>query len=108
MSFAWAAVSVKLRPASFSQRGLVDEQPRRLDLGRHVGELGLDRLELRDRLAERAALLGVGERLVERALGEPDAHRGHADAADVEDVQELLEAGAARAEQVLLAARGSR
>ena len=48
------------------------------------------------------ALLGVGERLVERALREPDAHRRHADAPDVEDVQELLEARAARAEQVLL------
>ncbi len=46
--------------------------------------------------------LGVVERLVERPLGEPDAHRRDADAADVEDVQELLEAGAARAEQVLL------
>ena len=53
-------------------------------------------------LAERAALLGVGERLVERALREPDAHRGDADPADVEDLQELLEAAAARAEQVLL------
>ena len=36
--------------------------------------------------------LRVGERLVERALREPDAHRRDADAPDVEDVQELLEA----------------
>ena len=43
-------------------------------------------------LPERLALLGVGERLVERALREADAHRRDADAADVEDVQELLEA----------------
>ena len=107
MSLACAAVSEKLRPASFSERGLVDEQPRGLDLGRHVGELGLDRLELGDRLAERAPLLGVGERLVERALREADAHRRDADPPDVEHLQELLEAAAARAEQVLLRARGS-
>ena len=41
-------------------------------------------------------------RLVERALREPDAHRRDPDAADVEDVQELLEALAARAEQAVL------
>ena len=38
------------------------------------------------------ALLGVGERLVERALRQADAHRRDADAPDVEHVQELLEA----------------
>src|SRR3982074_1772156 len=43
-------------------RRLVDQQPRRLDLGAHVGELALDRLELGDRPAERLALLGVAER----------------------------------------------
>src|SRR5207245_1079860 len=59
-------------------------------------------LELRDRLAERAALLRVGERLVERALGQADPHRRDADAPDVEHVEELLVAAAARAEQVLL------
>ena len=53
-------------------------------------------------------LLRVGERLVERALREPEPHRGDADAADVEHVQELLEAAAARAEQVRPPARGSR
>ena len=57
---------------------------------------------LRDRLAERPALLRVGDRLVERALGEADAHRRDADPAAVEDVQELLEAVAAAAEQVRL------
>ena len=57
---------------------------------------------LRDRLAERLALLGVLQRLVQRALRQADAHRRDADAADVQDVQELLEAVAARAEQVFL------
>src|SRR5882762_10731526 len=72
---------------------LVDEQPRRRDLRGHIGELCLDRLELGDRLAERPALLGVLQRLVECALRETDAHRGDTDPPDVEDVQELLEAG---------------
>ena len=83
-------------------RRLVNEQPRRLDLGRHVGELGLDRLEARDRPAERVALAGVRERLVQRALREADAHRGDADPAAVEDLQELPQSRAAGAEQVLL------
>jgi hypothetical protein len=92
------------------ERRLVGQEPCGLDLGRHVGELGLDGLELRDRLAERLALLGVGQRLVERALREADAHRRDPDAPDVEDVQELLEPGAARAQEVLLrhAALGER
>src|SRR5439155_16797177 len=74
----------ELRLAVLEARGLVDEQPAGLDLGAHVGELALDGLELRDRLPERLALAGVGERLVERALREPDAHGGDADPPDVE------------------------
>src|SRR6185295_51816 len=38
-------------------RGLEHEQARSIQLGRHVGELPLDRLEVRDRLAELLALL---------------------------------------------------
>ena len=52
-------------------------------------------------------LLRVGDRLVERALGEADAHRRDADAAAVEDVEELLEAVAAPAEQVRSGTRQS-
>ena len=62
----------------------------------------LDRLEARDRLAELLALLRVGECEVVGALREPDAHRGDRDPAAVEDLEELLEALAARAEQVSL------
>ncbi len=102
ISFAWAAVRVNDLPASFSSAARQVEQPGRLDLGREVGDLGLDRLELGDRLAEGLALLGVGDRLVERALGEADAHRRDADPAAVEDVEEVLEAVAAAAEQVAL------
>src|SRR5262249_44119590 len=83
-------------------RGLVDEPARRLDLRRHVDELLLHRLELRDRLAELLALLRVVVGEVVRALREADAHRRDRDAAAVEDLQELLEALAARAEQVPL------
>src|SRR3954452_6406260 len=83
-------------------RGFPDEVARRLDLGRHVDELLLYRLELRDGLAELLALLRVRVREVVRALREPDTHRGDGDAAAVEDLQELVEAVAARAEQVPL------
>ena len=51
---------------------------------------------------------GVRQRLVERALREPDAHRGDADAADVEDVQELLEARRRAGRAGSPRARGSR
>ena len=83
-------------------RRLVDERAARLDLGRHVGERELHRLELRDRLAELLALLRVRVREVVRALREPDAHRRHRDAAAVEDLEELLEAITARPEQIPL------
>ena len=46
--------------------------------------------------------LAYFERLVERALGEAEAHGGHADATAVERLEELLEALAPRAHQVLL------
>src|SRR5207249_6471545 len=48
-------------PGILEHRSVVDEQPRRLDLGRHVGEHELHRLEVRDRLIELLALLGVSE-----------------------------------------------
>ena len=91
-----------MRPASFSQRRLVDEQPRGLDLGRHVRELGLDRLELRDRLAERLALLRVA-----RAPGRARPGRGRRPSrrrrcGRCRGCAGTAEAGAARAEQVLL------
>src|SRR5579864_401925 len=79
-------------------RGAVDELAAGLDLGRHVGERELHRLEARDRPAELLALLRVGAREVVRALREADAHRRDRDAAAVEDLHELVEALAARAE----------
>ena len=56
--------------------GRVDELPRRLDLGRHLGELEAGDLELRDRAPERVALLGVLQRAVEDVLGGRDGARG--------------------------------
>ena len=53
-------------------------------------------------LAERAPLLGVGERLVERALREAEPHRRDADAPDLEHLQELREAAPRGAEQAVL------
>ena len=47
---------------------LVEEDPRRLQLGLHVGEPELQRLEAVQRVPEGAALGGVGERPVERRL----------------------------------------
>src|SRR5437899_2498297 len=83
-------------------RRAVDECAARFDLRRHVGELELHRLELRDRLAELLSLLRVREREVVRTLCEADSHRRNGDAAAVEDLEELVEAVATLAEQVLL------
>src|SRR6266446_2507144 len=80
---------------------LVEQVARRLDLGRHVGELEGVRLKMADRLAELRALFGVRERRFVRALRAAEAHRRDRKAAAVEGLQHLLEAGAALAEEVL-------
>jgi hypothetical protein len=43
-------------------RGALDQEPRALDAALHLGELELDRLDLRERLAEGVALLRVARR----------------------------------------------
>jgi hypothetical protein len=53
----------------------VDHLARRLDLRRHLGELVAGDLELADLAAERGALLGVAQRLVEAPLRARDAAR---------------------------------
>src|SRR5919205_3803594 len=54
-----------VRPALLPEpRGAVDEQARGVDLGRHVGELPLDRLEVADPLAELPPLERVCARRV--------------------------------------------
>src|SRR5262245_507697 len=81
-------------PGVLQPRGAVDELPPGVDLRRHVGELELDRLEVRDRLPELSPLLRIGDRQVVRALREADAHGCDRDPAAVEDVEELPEASA--------------
>src|SRR5205085_14590 len=85
--------------------GAQRQQPRGLDLRRHVGELELDRLVFGDRLAERFSLLGVAQRQLQRALGDTYAARGHVDAAHLQGVhhlgEALVQAGLLAAEDVL-------
>src|SRR3989304_459337 len=64
-----------LHAAVFHPRGSVCEDPRGLDFRRHVRELPLDRLELRDLLAERLPLLSVLQALLEGPLRDPEGLR---------------------------------
>src|SRR4051812_29757329 len=73
-------------------RRLTGDEAGGLDLGRHVGELELDRLVLGYRLAERLALLAVAQGELEGALGDADAAGGDVDAADLQGVHHLHEA----------------
>ena len=67
---------------------------------RDVRDLPLDCLKLRDGLAKRTSLLRVRDRLVERTLRQPDAHRRHPDSPPFERLHELPEASAAPADEV--------
>ena len=58
----------------------------------HVGAAEGDRLVGADRPAERAALAGVGDGVVEAALDHPDGEGGDGDTPFVEDLEELGEA----------------
>src|SRR5436190_15000755 len=73
-------------------RRLAGDEPGGLDLGRHVGELELDRLVLGDRLAEGLALLAVAQRQLQGTLGDADAAGGDVDPANLERVHHLHEA----------------
>ena len=83
-------------------RGAVGEPARRLELGGDVGQLELHRLELRDRLPELHALLGVVGRQVEHGLGQAERQRGDGDAPDLERAQELAEAQVGIADEVVV------
>src|SRR4026209_1198302 len=89
-----------LEPGSF-----VHERAPGLDLGRHVGELEPDRRYERARLAQLLAVVCVREREIVCPLRQPDSQRGDRDAPAVEDLQELVEALAARSEQIVLGDR---
>ncbi len=81
--------------------GAVREPARRFQLGRDVGQLELDRLELRDRLPELLAVARVVEREVEHRLGEAEGERGDRDAPDLECAQELAEPHRRIADEVI-------
>src|SRR5581483_7203608 len=84
---------------------LVDEEPRGGELGRHLGDLELDRLELGDLLPELLALLYVIDGGVECSLRDADHLRADADAALVERLDRDLVALADLAEDVRLRER---
>src|SRR5262249_28823808 len=76
---------LRVGPALLLQPGgAVDEQARGVDLGRHVGELPLDRLEVRDALPELLALERVRARGVVGRLRYAERLRGDPDPAAVE------------------------
>jgi hypothetical protein len=95
-----ASTSLRL-PESFSLRGHDHHLVRGLDLGRHVGEPEQDRLVLDELLAERLALLGVGDAELERPAGHAAGPRGDVDAADLDAVHHLVEALAGHATEDL-------
>src|SRR5919109_3312527 len=82
-----------VRPALLLQpRRPIDEQPRRVDLGRHVRELPLDGLEVADPLAELPPLERVAAGDVVGGLRDPERLRRDADAPAVERRHRHLEA----------------
>src|SRR5436305_14645532 len=93
--FEGVALLVLLGP-----RRLPGEQAGGVELGRHVREVELDRLEVGEMGAELLALLRVGQRLLEGPLGDADRLGGDADAAAVEGGHGDLEAVSLLAETV--------
>src|SRR5262249_5696093 len=81
-------------------RRLPDEQPRRLDLGGHVGDEEVDALVHRDRLLELDALLRVLDRVLERRARDADCAGRRAGPRVVERLHRDLEALALLAEPV--------
>ena len=81
--------------------GRVGELLRGLGLGRHLGELVADRLELADRAAEGLALLGVLEGLLEHPLAARVAAGGGDQPLALELPGDVVEALALLAEQAL-------
>ena len=81
----------------------VDQEAGRVDLHRHVGELLLDRLEVRDAMAERTPLQRVFPRDVVGGLGDPERLRRNADAAAVQRGHRHPEAAVLFVEQTIAA-----
>ncbi len=67
--------------------GAIGEQPRAIDLRRHIGKHRLNRLKVGDRLTELSALAGIVERLIEAALRDADRLSGDADPAAIKSLE---------------------
>ena len=87
-------------PCVEQQRRAVDHQLGLVAHHRDLGDVVLDRLELADLLAERAALLGVVERVLEHAVEDPAAERADHHALVVERRQQHVPRLAGLAEHV--------
>src|SRR5215211_5475375 len=93
-----------VRPPLLAQPGCpVDEHARRLDLGRHVGQLPLNRLEVADALPELSALERVCVSDVVGCLSDPKSLCGDPDPSAVERRHGDAETLSLLAEQALLA-----
>ena len=82
-------------------QGVVGEGAGGLGLGRHLGDVVADRLELADRAAEGLALLGVGDGDLDQALHRADGADRHQQPLPGEVGHDQFEAAVLLAEQVL-------
>jgi hypothetical protein len=99
-SFGHRRFARDFAPRILQNRSALGEQPRGVELGRHVRELPLNALKLRDGLAKLAPFLDILQRRIERAA--PDAQRqcGNRDAAAIENPHRIDESFAFDAEQI--------
>jgi hypothetical protein len=101
-SLVTAASSEMLRVRRQARGGAVHQQPRRLEMNLHVGDLVRDCLELADRLAELRARSSVGDRGVQQALDGADVRRNEQRAFPVHRRAEHAGAAADAAEHRLV------
>ena len=93
-SLAMPASTSQRRPAALRSAALRVSSRAASSSRGHVGQLELDGLVLGDGLAERGALLGVGQRGVERGPGDADGAGRDVDAPDLEHAEDLGQAPA--------------
>src|SRR6185437_6774752 len=72
IQFCHRAFARDVLPRILEPGRVVDHEPSRFDFSRCLGNLKLDGLHLRQRLAELLALLDVSDRSIECALCDPD------------------------------------
>src|SRR4051812_5531666 len=91
----------RARAALLQVGGVIRHQPRRFNLRRRVGQLPLNSLKARDRLAECFTVARVAEGRFVRTLRQSDRQRGDADAAGVEHLHRVDEPLAFLTEQLV-------